>query len=244
MLDYFLVENASFKNYSIEHLVCFIICIWFIMYILRLGRHKWSSEQQVKFLTIICLFGAFAQIFKVVYKYYAGIFDATNDFPLHLCNILTLLIPFVVYFKSRFFWGITFFWIIAGCAQSLFTPTLTENLPHYEAIRYWSVHAIIILAAFYGWYVFGFIPTIKDAIYSAIAMNILAAIIYPINLFLGSNYMFLNAKPAGKTFYDLLGPWPEYILMLEVAILILFSLILVPFYWQKILLFFSNNSNK
>lgn len=33
--------------------------------------------------------------------------------------------------------------------------------------------------------------------------------------------MYLNAKPPGATFYDLLGPWPDYILMLE-FILILF----------------------
>ncbi|MBK7633257.1 MAG: TIGR02206 family membrane protein [Saprospiraceae bacterium] len=124
--------------------------------------------------------------------------------------------------------------MIAGCAQSIFTPTLTESLPHYEAVRYWVVHAVIILGALYGIFVYGYKPTIKDAIFSAIGMNILAAFLYPINVALGSNYMYLNGKPAGKTFYDLLGPWPDYILVLEFVIIIFFSLLLVPFYWHRI----------
>ncbi|MBL0099961.1 MAG: TIGR02206 family membrane protein [Saprospiraceae bacterium] len=142
--------------------------------------------------------------------------------------------PFIMWYKSRILWAITFFWIMAGCAQSIITPTLTETLPHYEAIRYWAVHGVIILGALYGWYVYGYQLTWKDAVASVFSLNALAAVIYPINLFLGSNYMYLNAKPPGKTFYDLLGPWPDYILSLEFALLIFFSIILIPFYWGKI----------
>ncbi len=234
MLDIFLLDNSNFKNYGWEHGLCFMACILFIIYILYTGKKYWNTEQQKKYITIICTFGAFMQIFKVVYKYNAGIFDETNDFPLHLCNIMTLVMPLILWFRWRLLWGVTFFWIIAGCAQSIFTPTLTESLPHYEAIRYWVVHAVIILGALYGIFVFGYKPSIKDAIFSAIGMNILAAFLYPINVALGSNYMYLNGKPAGKTFYDLLGPWPDYILVLEFVIIVFFSLLLVPFYWHKI----------
>ncbi|MBK8516460.1 MAG: TIGR02206 family membrane protein [Saprospiraceae bacterium] len=234
MLDLFLKDNGGFTNYSWEHGFSFIACIFFIIIALYYGRNKWNGSEKILYITIICTFGACTQLFKVGYKYYAGIFDPTNDIPLHLCNIMTLIMPFIMWFRWRALWGISFFWIVAGCAQALFTPTLTESLPHYEAVRYWAVHAVIILGAFYGWYVFGFKPTISDAIKSAIGMNVLAAILYPINVSLGSNYMYLNKKPPGKTFYDLLGPWPDYILSLEVMLVVLFSIILIPFYWHKI----------
>ncbi len=234
MENYFLSDNGSFSNYGLEHLLCFIGCILFIGAILYLGKYQWNESQQKLFITIICAFGAFTQLFKVFYKSYAGIFDQTNDIPLHLCNIMTLIMPFIMWFKWRGIWAITFFWIIAGCAQSIFTPTLTESLPHYEAIRYWAVHAVIILGALYGLFVYGYKPTIVDAVKSVVGMNLLAMVLYPINLSLGANYMYLNDKPPGKTFYDLLGPWPDYILVLEVMILIFFSLILLPFYWHRI----------
>ncbi|MBK7633258.1 MAG: YwaF family protein [Saprospiraceae bacterium] len=94
MLDIFLLDNSNFRNYGWEHGVCFIGCIAFITYILYTGKKNWNTDQQKIYITIICAFGAFTQLFKVVYKYNAGIFDQTNDFPLHLCNIMTLVMPF------------------------------------------------------------------------------------------------------------------------------------------------------
>jgi hypothetical integral membrane protein (TIGR02206 family) len=234
MTDIFLIDNGNFTNYGMEHGLAFIACILFIGYVLYQGRSVWTDNQKRKYVTVICALGAFTQLFKVFYKSQTGIFDPTNDIPLHLCNLMTLIMPFVMWYRLRIAWGIIFFWIIAGCAQSIFTPTLTESLPHYEAIRYWMVHAVIILGALYGWYAYRWVITWKDAARSIIGLNLLAAIIYPINLFFNSNYMYLNGKPPGKTFYDLLGPWPDYILTLELVVISFFTIMLIPFYWHKI----------
>ncbi len=234
MLDSFLKENGQFVNFGFEHLLCFSACLVLTGVMLHYGRKYWDADQQVRYVTILCFIGAATQLFKVFYRQYAGIFDQTNDVPLHLCNIMTLVMPFIMWFKWRFMWGVTFFWIMAGCAQSIFTPTLTESLPHYEAVRYWTVHGVIIMAALYGWYVLGYKPTVRDAVNSAIGLNLLAAVIYPVNLALGSNYMYLNGKPPGKTFYDLLGPWPQYILILEFVLVLFFAAILLPFYWKNV----------
>lgn len=227
MLEALLIENGSFVNYEIEHLICFSACIVFIAGVIYAGNTFWDDEKKRLYITLICAFGAITQLFKVFYKWQTGIFDPTADFPLHLCNIMTLAMPFILWQKNKKWWGITFFWIIAGCAQSIFTPTLTESLPHYEAIRYWAVHAVIILGALYGLTVYKFDLGFKDAVYSTIGLNLLAAIIYPVNVFLGANYMYLNGKPPGATFYDLLGPWPDYILVLEIVVIIFFAIILM-----------------
>lgn len=233
-MDAFLIENGSFINYGTEHLICFTLSILFIISLLYIGKKYWNKSQNRLFLTLICSIGAFLQIFKLVYRYYAGYVDISNDLPLHLCNLMTIIMPFIVWFKWKKMWGITFFWIMAGCAQSIFTPTLTESLPHYEALRYWGVHAIIILGALHGLVVLNYKLTIMDAFRSILAINILAAILYPINLLLGANYMYLNAKPPGKTFYDLLGNWPGYIISLEIIVIMLFCLMVLPFYTHKL----------
>ncbi|MFZ1748540.1 MAG: TIGR02206 family membrane protein [Saprospiraceae bacterium] len=230
MKDLFLTNKGNFINYSNEHLACFVGTLVFIGYILYKAKNHWTPLQQRKYIFLLCTAGAITQLFKIVYKYYAGIFDWTTDVPLHLCNILTLILPFIMWYRWRIGWSITFFWIMAGCAQSIFTPTVSESLPHYEAIRYWLVHAVIILAGLYGWYIYKFSLTWKDALLSGIWLNLIALIIYPINNYLGSNYMYLNAKPSGETFYSLLGPWPEYIVALEVILVILFGILLIPFY--------------
>jgi hypothetical integral membrane protein (TIGR02206 family) len=232
MFDVFLIDNNNFANYGLEHLTCFILTLGCIGWVLYLGKYRWNPEQKFRYFFYISILGAGTQLFKVFYRWNIGTFDITQDLPLHLCNLMTLFMPFVMYFRWQKAWGIIFFWIMAGCAQSIFTPTLTESLPNYEAIRYWAVHGVIILGALYGWYVLTWKITWKDAIRSAVGLNILAAILYPINVMLGSNYMYLNGKPPGKTFYDLLAPWPHYIISLEMIVWLIFGLMLIPFYWD------------
>ncbi len=111
---------------------------------------------------------------------------------------------------------------MAGTLQALFTPTLTERLPHYEAIRYWVVHAGLPILALYGYYIENWHLSYKDALRSGLALNILALFIYPLNILMGSNYIYLNAKPPGTTLYSILGPWPYYILSLQLVWLVLF----------------------
>jgi hypothetical integral membrane protein (TIGR02206 family) len=233
MTEVFLVDNGQFRNYGLEHLLCFLATVLFIGIVLYLGKHKWNQEQRIRYITFLCLAGASTQLFKVFYRWQTGIFDVTQDVPLHLCNIMTLVMPFIFWYRWKAAWSMTFFWIMAGCAQSIFTPTLTESLPNYEAIRYWAVHAVIILGALYGSIVLGYTVTWRDALRSAIGLNVVAAILYPINIVLGANYMYLNAKPPGTTFYDLLGPWPGYIVALEGVIFVFFGLILLPFYLRQ-----------
>lgn len=234
MLDFFLNDNGNFVNYGLEHAIAFTLCIIFIVGVLYLGKNYWNLSQKYRFIIILCALGAASQLFKVFYKIYIGVFHTAEDLPLHLCNQMTLLMPFIFIFRWKILWGITFFWIVAGCAQSIFTPTLTESMPHYEAIRYWLVHAVIILGAFYGLVVLGWKITWKDSLRSILGLNILAAVIYPTNVLLDANYMYLNAKPPGTTFYDLLGPWPDYMLAMELIVIALFLTMLIPFYWTPI----------
>lgn len=230
IIDSILVDNSSFSNYGLEHLLCFTACILFIICIIYYAKNHWNTDQQRLYITLICTFGAFTQLFKLWYRYHIGTIDISEDLPLHLCNIMVLIMPPIMWFKSRQWWAITFFLIIAGCAQSIFTPTLTESMPNYEAVRYWAVHTIIILGALYGLIVYDYSLTWKDAIKSFIFINVVAAIIYPINIAIGSNYIYLNAKPAGKTFYDLLGEWPGYIVSLEIILIVVYMVMVFPFY--------------
>lgn len=169
------------------------------------------------------------QLFKTFIRLYLGNFDITEDLPLQLCNILPLLMIIGLVYRSRLILSVIFFWMLAGTAQANITPTLFNTFPHYEAIRYWAIHVGLPVLAVYSFYVLDYRYTMYDAVRSAFGLNVLAAIIYPINLALGANYLYLNAKPPAGTIYDLLGPWPWYIISLEVLMLILFSVVLLPF---------------
>ncbi len=228
----FTEDNERFSLYNFEH--CTVIALFIIscIYFFRLGN-RWSQEKKLNVGLWICMAAAFFQLFKVFMRLYLGNFDHTEDLPLQLCNMLPFAMWYTFKTKSRYLFGIFFFWIMAGTFQSLITPTLTDSFPHYESMRYWVVHGGLSFIALYGVFVMRWHLDIWDGIRSAIGMNILALCMTPLNLILGSNYLYLFDKPPGKTMYDLLGPWPWYILSLEGVIVVLFGLLLIPFYVFK-----------
>ncbi|MEE9439312.1 MAG: TIGR02206 family membrane protein [Saprospiraceae bacterium] len=224
-MESFYTDTNNFVPYNLEHFICvFVILIlgWFFLYF---GKYKWNKKKRWKYPILLSCAVYFTQLFKVFFRMYLGNFDHTVDLPLHLCNMLPLFMIIALFLKSRLLLSIIFFWILAGTVQSNITPDLKNVLPHYEAIRYWVVHMWLPILAVYTTYVLGFRYTYKDALRSAICLNVIAAIVYPINLLLGSNYLYLMAKPNADTIYNYLGPWPWYIISLELVMFVLFTLI-------------------
>ena len=227
----FFRDNFNFVNYSNEHLVTILISVLISIWIIVYAKKKLSEGQQklLGFYLAICVL--LSQLAKVLIKMQLGVFDRTTDLPLHLCNMMPFLVPFAMLLKNRAIWAILFFWIMGGTFQSLFSPTLKQSFPHYEFWRYWIVHCGLVMLMLYGAIVLNFRLRIKDAIISAILLNVVALIIYNVNLALDANYLYLRAKPDGKTLYSILGDWPLYILQLEFILVILFTIIYLPFHF-------------
>ena len=57
-------------------------------------------------------------------------------------------------------------------------------------------------------------------------------VIFALNLWLGSNYLFIGHKPEFPSLIDSLGPWPLYVPVIIGLALILFHLLYLPFAWS------------
>lgn len=226
----FLNDNNLFINYSLEHYFAVMVFILIGIGFNYIGKKMVSESKKRAFILSILLFMFLFQIAKIFIMKYKGVFDPTTDLPLHLCNMAPLFLLGAYYSRSRLAWSVVFLWIMSGTFQSLLTPTLHQSFPHYEWWRYWIIHAWLVTGSFYGIIVFGYRMKFKDIFISLIGLNILAFTVYFINTYLGSNYMYMQSKPDGKTLYNVLWDWPQYIIQLEFIALILFSLIYLPFY--------------
>jgi len=60
-------------------------------------------------------------------------------------------------------------------------------------------------------------------------MNVYMLIIYPVNIYLGSNYLMINAKPETASLLDLFPQWPVYILYMEAIGFLTFLILYLPF---------------
>ncbi len=229
----FLFDNYNFENYSLEHFLSVGISVMIGFIILLLVKRLETDRSKRLLGFSLGLFVLAAQIAKSVIRYQQNTFSLGEDLPLHLCNILPFFIPFALYFKNRQLWAVLYYWIMAGTIQSLFTPTLVHSYPNYEWWRYWIVHTGLVMLALYGPFIFGMKARWSDVLKSLFCLMILAFFIFCLNHLLGTNYMYMQGKPPGKTMYDLLGPYPWYILSLHFVALALFSLLTLPFYLKR-----------
>ncbi|WP_441294634.1 TMEM164 family acyltransferase [Guptibacillus hwajinpoensis] len=78
-----------------------------------------------------------------------------------------------------------------------------------------------------------YIPSYRSIWTAFTVLNLYVAVLFAINLSIGSNYMFLMNKPHSHTILDYLGPWPFYLLSLEGITIVVFHLLYLPFYILK-----------
>lgn len=233
MHSQFFTDNFSFVSFSLEHWCSILVFTLLFIVFLWMTLNKKETETQRRILIISCIAIFIVQIMKVCIKMYLGNFDSSQDLPLHLCNTLPVFLAFAFARRRRVEWAICFLLIMTGTFQSLITPTLEHSFPHYEYWRYWIIHVGLVLLAIAPTMIWKYRIVLKDVFWGWIAINIIAFSVMAINVPLRSNYMYMQAKPSGQTIYDLLGPWPWYILSLEFVSILLFLLAYLPFWIIK-----------
>ena len=230
MWEAFFLDNNEWTNYTTPHYVSWVIfAILGILFILY-SKYKLYPDQQHTYLLYLCLFIWVVQYAKIFIKLYLGNFNYQKDLPLELCNMLPIFMFFAVLNKSRFWWGVFFLLIMSGTFQSTITTTLQDGFPHYEYWRYWIVHMGLTIAVLYGIFVFGYRAKFKDAWYAFLTLNAIGWSVFLINKVLGSNYMYMQAKPTGTTIYNLLGEWPYYLFQIEGLLWVFFFVLIIPFW--------------
>lgn len=237
-----LFSSEVFNPYSLEHLLILIVGIA-LSILLYKGTKKWTYLKQRKILLSLSVIISIFQLLKIPFKILEGTFSIANDLPFHLCNFLPFFLIFVFFTLSRNLWAILFFWIILGCSQANFTPTVQTSLFHWDAIRYWAVHMLLVTLILYPIINWKWKLKHIDIWKSFLGLNILALLIYGVNLLTEGNYMYLIAKPPGKTLFSAFPEWPYYILVIQ-GILIIWSYLLYGIYLLFLGLKPKKNTNK
>lgn len=150
-----------------------------------------------------------------------------------MCNLLTLVFPIALYYRSRWFFGILYFWVLAGTLQAVITPDLKEPFPHFIYFRYWWIHCGLISLLFYGLMVFKWKIYFSDLKNALLGANVYLAFSLVINNTTGGNYFFSMRKPDAATMLDYLGPWPWYLLTGQFLMALLFLMFYLPFYMTR-----------
>lgn len=157
-----------------------------------------------------------------------GYWNISDNLPLHLCSVSNLIACFILFIpkKNRLF-EFLFYAGIIGAIQALLTPQINNfDGSNYEYIEYYISHAGILLLPIYMYKNLGYKLTRFSWLRIVLHLNILLAIVLPLNFLIDSNYMYLAAAPSVSNPL-VIGDWPYYILFWEFIVVILTYLLYV-----------------
>lgn len=149
--------------------------------------------------------------------------------PLYLCDVVSLVLACALITRRQRFAEMGYLWGIAGTVQGLITPTLYFSWDTPEYYAFFAQHGGVPVAALALAFGTPLHPQ-PGAFQRAVFWSwVYMVVVYGFNRLLGANYGFLNAKPAVGTLFDYMGPYPWYLITLQLVAFTFYFLLLLPF---------------
>ncbi|MDW0115456.1 TIGR02206 family membrane protein [Sporosarcina thermotolerans] len=219
--------SNSFELFSTIHLATIIVLFCLIVYLFWQRRNLSSrhTEQLKTYERIVAGSLLAMEITYHIWLVTSGRWAADDSLPLELCSISLFVAIALLWTGNRYLVDFVVFAGIGGAIQAIATPVLDMNFPHFRFFHFFYTHAGIILTGLYFVWVKGYVPTFKGVIKTMMFLNIILPVIMVVNWLFDGNYMFLRMKPQNGSILDFLGPYPWYILSLEMVAFTTFVLI-------------------
>ena len=203
------------------------ISISLMIAVLCLGNFLNTSFNKL----ILKLLSSILLVFTIVSLVESIVNDKWNvetHLPLQLCGISQYIACFIAFSPNKkLLFEFLFYCGISGGLVSILTPQITHyDGSMYAYIEYFVSHSLIILIPIYLLLYSNYTLTRFSWLKVFLLLNILMALIMPLNFMLDSNYMYLNAPPDVENPL-IIGEWPYYLFYLEFIVLTIFYLIYI-----------------
>jgi len=205
-----------------------LIASWLVAWFMQYKPHVRGSRAVYIGLIFICLL---AYPFSIFSWAKTGSFPSIEYIvPLHFCDITVVLCGFALITRHPLLCELAYFWGIAGASQALLTPALPEGATILTTFAFFIHHWAIITVAWIllvqpSWNTAR--PLWLAALRPLLYANIYFVVAIIANKSLGANYGYLSHKPDTPTALDHLGPWPYYIIWMEIISYFLFFILAI-----------------
>ena len=229
-------QGETFQRFGLPHIIVLGTTFLLILVII-FSRGKLDDEGRASLREVMAQILIINEIISYLWLYfYQGIETekliygiSIKIMPFGLINIFAWLTAFMLLRKSKKLYELVYFIGIIAALYALFMPNLRMyGFPHYRFFYAFITPAIILIAAIHMTFdEEEMTPNWKSLLWVFITANIFIAIIYALNIYLGSNYLYLNIKPS-LSFINLPDA-PIHILYIEGVGIIISLLLFMPF---------------
>lgn len=222
-------QGQPFELFGTAHLIALVLILLFNLsfFILRSKFFTgWQKLIRIGMAAILIINELGWHLWNAI----NGQWTIQTMLPLHLCSLFVFLSAVMLVTRSYRIFEFAYFLGIGGAIQALITPDAgIYGFPHYRFFQTMISHGLIVSAPIYMLVVERYRPTLRSLGKVVLWGNVYFLIVFALNFLLNSNYMYLAHKPATASALDYLGPWPLYLLWLELIALALFLLMFLPF---------------
>ena len=233
MGEYFAGQDyggAPFELFSTSHVGAILALIVLNLFmVVSLGRTE-NEKVRKRFRYGLAALLIVQEISLNIWYAATGQWDIGRSLPLHLCGAAIVLSAIVLVNKSYALFEIAYFWGLAGAIQPILTPDIDiYGFPHYRFFQFFVSHGAIVTANIYMVFVEGFRPVPKSILKALVVTNAYALVMFGFNWLVDGNYLFICHKPETPSLLDLMGPWPWYLIPLELLAITFFLLFYAPY---------------
>jgi hypothetical integral membrane protein (TIGR02206 family) len=223
----------EFRAFDAQHIISLITIAGLCFLAAKVARKGGSSANRfARGLIALSLLSYTA--FFYVHQGLKGFLSWEYSLPLELCNVVMVACLISLFRPNQLATEVAYFWGLGGVLHATVTPDLASGFPSVDFILFFWSHGATLIAIAYLILSPGFSPRKGSILRMMIGLNIYGLIVGSIDAAMDWNYGYLCWKPLVPSLLDYLGPWPWYILSLELIALITFVILDVPWRFKRI----------
>ncbi|HEX2285956.1 MAG TPA: TIGR02206 family membrane protein [Mycobacterium sp.] len=224
-----MTTYREFSAYGPSHWAVLAVFAVGAVLLVWLGRKQTEAEARRFGRVVGALTGA---IYVGVFLYALFPPDLRWSVPLHMTDLATVATAYALWSQKHWAFALTYYWGLVLSVQALISPALTgPDFPHAQFLGFWAIHLIVVWAAIYLTWGRGMRPrwrSYRMVVAVSVSWGVLT---FTFNSIAGTNYGFLNRKPATASLLDVLGPWPWYVLAAGVLVFAVWAMMTWP--WER-----------
>ena len=206
--------------------------VTFLVIVLILLWGKYNTKKQNQYLAHVIGFILLLRFFWAEwYTWSIDLWNIQSNLPLQMCGMSAILSGIVPFWRNQIAYEFLYYWGIPGAFHSIITPEFTIGTEGPLFWEYYISHGGIILAALFLTIYLGMKPRKGSWWKIFLWTQPVLVIVGLINYVLDANYMYLCIPPKVNNPF-IIGRFPYYLVFLEIAGLLHFSIVYIPYWLQ------------
>lgn len=222
---------AKFETYGSSHLVVLGIFAIGIIAVILLGRRLRNTAGEVALRRTFAVAIVAVALPLQILQFIPSEWDLQTSLPLALCDYAWLFAVHALWTRNALSATITYLWGITLTTQGIFTPDLGSEFPELRFLMFWGMHLLIVWSAVLLVLGLRVLPTWRYYRVTVVITVIWAVVTYLFNVVADTNYGYLNELPKSASLLDFLGPWPLYVVLEILIVLVVWALLTWP--WTR-----------